>query len=334
MKFKETRIRPNELDDKYNKLLSREIRHFFLESGSSKLKRGIAKHVRCPACDADDYDLSFEKDGFLLQLCKCCGLVFVNPRPDERTLIDFFAKSEAINLYSEMVERTKTDRYELIFHPLSHFIKNRFGTTGGRLLEVGCGVGLLLETLAKENRGWILKGVEPSEKAVAICKNKGFDVFHGSIEEHENNNSYDLIIFWAVFDHFFDPLMIVKKANEFLTNGGSILIGNMNIDGFDSEILGIDNTAFTPPERQNFFGVNSMTVMLQRAGFTEVQINTTGKLDVDIVRNYWKSGGTNGRNEFLEKIIFGPELVRNNFQSFLIENNLAGHMTVTAVKSG
>ena len=332
MKVTETSIRPDKLHDEFNELLAEEIRDFFLDKETLQLKKGVAKWVNCPACDNHDFKPYVEKDGFKLQACNSCGLVFVNPRPDERSLISFFSQSKAMNLYSEMVEETKSERYDLIFRPLAEFINNNYGKRGGHLLEVGCGSGLFLEVMAKENANWILKGVEPSERAVEICKSKDIDVFHGSLEELNENNKYDLIVFWAVFDHFFDPLMIVKKVYKLLKSGGTLLIGNMNIDGFDSTILGPDNFAFTPPERQNFFGEKSMKVMLERAGFKDIEIKTTGKLDVDIVRNYWMSGGKNGRNKFLEKIVLGDADVRNAFQSFLTDNNLSGHMTITAVK--
>jgi len=231
-----------------------------------------------------------------------------------------------------MVESTKVERYDLIFNPLADFIINKYGDDGGSLLEVGCGSGLFLETMATKADSWSLKGVEPSQGAVDICNKKNIDVFHGGLESLNDSDAYDVIVFWAVFDHFFDPFTIVEKTHKLLKKGGSIVIGNLNIEGFESSILGKDNAALTPPERQNFFGIESMSKMLTRAGFKDVEIKTTGKLDVDIVKNYWSTDGSNERSEFLEKIIFGSEELKNAFQSFLMDNNLSGHMTVTAIK--
>jgi SAM-dependent methyltransferase len=256
--------------------------------------------------------------------------VFMNPRPNENAMLKFFSKSKAIDVYSEMVEKTKEARKELIFNPLADFIVQNF--RGGKMLEVGCGSGLLLDTLAKQNNGWSLKGVETSGRAVEICTSKGLDVFHGGLEEFDGTDMYDLIVFWAVFDHFFDPYKIVKKAHALLKRGGSILIGSMNIEGFDSMVLGKDNEAFTPPERQNFFGEKSMSVMLRRSGFKDVRVKTTGKLDLDIVRNYWIAGGQNGRTTFLERLVCSSDITSVSFQEFLINNNLSGHMTVIATK--
>jgi SAM-dependent methyltransferase len=331
MKIKEASIRPKILHDNYAELLSTEIRSFFIENGVAELKKDIAVWVNCPACDADDSRHYLSKEGLQLHKCEQCSLIFMNPRPTESAMVEFFSKSKAIAVYSDMVNMTKEARAELIFNPLADFIFQNFEGEGS-LLEVGCGSGLLLDALSKKNNGWSLMGVEPSGRAVEICLSKGLDVFHGGLEEFDKFATYDLIVFWAVFDHFFDPYKILNKAHTLLKSGGSILIGSMNIEGFDSMVLCEDNEAFTPPERQNFFGEKSMRLMLQRSGFKNVQVKTTGKLDLDIVRNYWNAGGQNGRSRFLERLAFGPASTGAAFQEFLIKNNLSGHMTVIATK--
>jgi SAM-dependent methyltransferase len=332
MTSQENDIRPKSMDEEYEELLLEEIKSFFFDDNTGQLQTGMLTKIRCPACDHDNYKLFLNKTGFQLQSCFNCDLVFVNPRPTEAVQIDFFSQSKAMDLYSEMVEKTKVERAKLIFTPLADKIFSEFGTEGGNLLEVGCGSGLLLEALQMRNTAWRLKGVEPNERAVEICREKDFDVFHASLEEVKDDNKYDLVVFWAVFDHFFDPFSIIEKSFKLLKPGGSIVIGNMNIDGFDSVITGVDNSAFCPPERMNFFGIKSMSAMLERGGFIDVLVDTSGQLDVDIVKNYWESGNNNGRTEFLEKIVFGSEAVKGAFQSFLMENNLSGHMTVTAKK--
>jgi len=332
MDSKEKNIRTVSIHTKYEKLLSDEIENYFFDKKTGKVKVDMLTKVNCPACEHDNSKLFVEKIGFKLQSCSNCNLLFVNPRPTESAQIDFFSQSKAFSVYSEMVEETKAERSKLIFTPLVDKILSEFGADGGNLLEVGCGSGLLFEALELHNNDWQFKGVELNERAVEICRSKGFDVFHGSLEELKDDFKYDLVVFWAVFDHFFDPFSIIKKSFNLLKPGGSIVIGNINIDGFESVITGVDNIAFALPERMNFFGIKSMTVMLERADFINISVKTSGKLDVDIVKNYWESGNSNGRNQFLEKIVFGSDNLKSSFQSFLMENNLSGHMTVTAKK--
>ena len=328
--FSEESIRPLEISNRCVQLMKKEIFSFFIDPISKKMKENIADYTNCLACGNTETDYYLDINGFKLERCSQCGFIFVNPRPKESTLINFFKRSESINLYSELVESTKKTRMINIFHPVAESINNLF-PQGGELLEVGCGSGLFLESIQKCQK-WELTGIEPSLKAVEICRKKGLRVINSVLEDYSITNHYDLVVFWAVLDHFFNPFDIVSKVYTLLKPGGSIFIGNINIYGFDSIILNADNHAFNPPERLNFFGIESMKKMLERAGFKNILTETTGKLDVDIVHNYWKNGGLYNCNDFLEKIIFGSDEQRARFQKYLMENNLSGHMTTTAKK--
>jgi 2-polyprenyl-3-methyl-5-hydroxy-6-metoxy-1,4-benzoquinol methylase len=334
MKINQLNIRPKDLHDEYSLLLAKEIKEFFLDPNNNGLKQDAEVWLNnCPACDSANFKYFLSKSGLQLFTCEQCTLIFMNPRPNENSMSEFFSHSAALNMYSEMVEKTNAARIQLIFNPLADFILQEFGEGVGRkIIEIGSGSGLLLDAITKKNTGWVLKGVEPSERAVEICKNKGLDVFHGSLQEFADSEEYDLVVFWAVFDHFFDPYSIIKKAQALLKSGGSVLIGSMNVEGFDSITLGEDNEAFTLPERQNFFGATSMSVMLKRAGFNNVTVTTTGKLDVEIIKKYWLGGGKNGRTQFLENLLLSSNNSGSAFQEFLMKNNLSVHMTVVAKK--
>jgi len=329
MIIKEQTIRPKDTDAEYEILLGKEIKDFFIDD-DGKLKDSIAEYVNCPSCNHDEPQKYLIKNGFTLCICDNCQMQYINPRPSEHIQTDFFSRSKALDLYSEMVEDTKKDRETLIFQPLAKRIFADYGTTPGKLLEVGCRSGLLLDVLKCMNDDWDYYGVEPSNKAVEICRGKGLNVFHGTLESMPSDKKFDLIVYWAVLDHFFDPFQIIKKTFDLLDVGGSVLIGNINIDGFDSVIMDKENTAYTLPERMNFFGVKSIACILERAGFCDIDISTTGRLDVDIVRNYWSEGGENGKCDFLESIVFGPTELAEAFQGFLTENNMSGHMTISA----
>lgn len=333
MSIKKNEIRPKEIDQAYDEILKEEIDQYFIDSKSCQLKEEIANYINCPACSADpQYSNQFKKNGFNLVRCDRCEMVYLTPRPKSKALANFFENSQALSLYSEMVEGSKLARTSHIFTPLVDSLANILQSPG-RGLEVGCGSGLLLELMKSSYPQWRFYGLEPNIRAVEICKSKNLEVFNGVLETFEAPEKYDLVIMWAVLDHFYSPIDALTKAYDLLAEGGHIVIGNMNIEGFDSMIFGDNNPTFDPPERMNFFGKRSIKVLLERCGFSSVVINTTGKLDVDIVRDYWQSGGKQGANPFLEKIIMSEDIgVRTEFQSFLQKSNLSGHMTVSAKK--
>lgn len=334
MSIKKNDIRPDEIDQLYDELLKKEIAQSFIDEKTGALKAAVANHINCPACSVKPTPSGqFQKNGFNLVRCGNCEMVYLTPRPTRLSLANFFEGSQALGLYSEMVESSKVARTGHIFSPLVDSLSSILANPG-KGLEIGCGSGLLLEVIKAKYSKWEFFGLEPNKRAVEICRSKTLDVFHGVLETFETEEKYDLIIMWAVLDHFYSPIDVLTKACSLLTSGGYIVIGNMNIEGFDSMVFGDENPTFDPPERMNFFGKKSIKLLLERCGFFDVVIQTTGKLDVEIVRDYWGSGGRQGRNPFLEKIIMSDDLeVGSEFQSFLQKFNLSGHMTVTAKKN-
>lgn len=327
----EKAIRPAQSQCIVEKEFSREIKKHFLDRKTGKLKREIGVKVdACPACQRSSFKKYLKKNGFDLLKCLNCGMLFVNPRPNERSVADFFSKSIGLEKYSQTVEDTKKARKLLVFNDLARKIDALF-PSGGKFLEVGSGAGLLMEEMLSLHNRWIVKGIEPNAQTVNMCRRKKLDVFLGTIENYPGND-FDVVVYWAVWDHFFDPFKIAKKTYDVMKRGARLIIGSINIDGFDSSILGKDNPAFALPERMNFFNPRSFELLLRSVGFKNIFIETTGKLDVDLVRDYWLSGGTNNRHDFLDKIILGPLQVGADFQKFLMKHQLSGHMTVMAEK--
>lgn len=67
---------------------------------------------------------------------------------------------------------------------------------GSRVLDLGCGDGVLLEYL-KKTKNVIPYGVEISDEGIEKCIDKGVPVFQGDIDEglvDYNNNSFDYVI--------------------------------------------------------------------------------------------------------------------------------------------
>ena len=328
------KVRPQNINDDYDKILLKEIKkYFFLKKNNKKLNSKLLEIVRCPSCNSKKSKNYSIINYFKLVECDKCSLIYVNPRPTQEVQIDFFAKSKAMNIYSNMVENTNLYRQELIFRPLVDFIYENFGKKSNNLLEIGCGPGLFLDAMKISKLNYKLSGLDINSEAVKICISKGHNVECSSIENYNENKKYDIIVFWAVLDHFSDPYSIIKKCYNLLNKNGAIVIGNLNIEGFESIMLGKNNKGiFSVPERQNFFGIKSMKYLLNRSGFKNIITKTTGKLDVDYVKDYWENNPKINKDVFLKKLLDSDEKIRGNFQQFLINNNLSSHMTTIAKK--
>ena len=332
MKNKSLLIRPIKFEDTYKKALNLEVKKKFFNDNGKSIKKSIFEKVDCPVCKSKNYNLYNIINYFKLVKCNECELIYVNPRPKEDSINNFLKNSKSFEIYSREVEATSSFRQNLIFKPLAKFVQNKFGDKKKELLEIGCGPGLFLQALKKNKSKYSLNGIDVNNEAVKICKKKKLNVFNDAIEDFKFYKKFDIIIFWAVLDHFNNPLSVIKKCYKILNPNGAILIGNLNMDGFESVILGKDNPGiFTVPARLNFFNIKSIETILKKSNFKNITTSTTGKLDVDIVSNFWKVSNLN-KNIFLEKIMMSNNKTKQNFQDFLIENNFSSHMTTIAYK--
>lgn len=325
-------LRPENKWAKYSKKLSKEIKNFFFLKKYKKINSKIFHKIKCPVCKEKKFKKYSTINFLKLVECSKCSLIYLNPRPTQKAQLEFFLKSKALDMYSTLVNESKNFRTKNIFVPLVKFLKKNLIKSKSTILEVGCGSGLLLDVLRKSSKDYKLCGIDINSKAVNISKKKDHNVIKGSFENYNFDQKFDLIIFWAVFDHFSDPDLIIKKCKKILKKKGAIIIGNLNIEGFESTILGKNNfNVFSVPERQNFFGIKSIKYLLNKNNFKNIAIETTGKLDVDLVKNYWDNNPNIHKDKFLYEII-SNQSTRKNFQEFLIKNNLSSHMTIIAKK--
>ena len=99
---------------------------------------------------------------------------------------------------------------------------------GGKLLELGCGEGLLLREFAKREYEMIT-GVEASESYLREAEQAVKGHAHAALscsllEEFETDSKYDTIIASGILEHVEEPVSILKRAANWLNGNGSIII--------------------------------------------------------------------------------------------------------------
>lgn len=273
----------------------------------------------------------FSKVGkFELYQCVETGFVYANPRLTTDGVNALFDSS--LKSYFQVVEDTYEERYELSYEPLANELKELF-PAGCNLLEVGCGSGALLSVL-RDVGGFEVKGVELSPAAVEFHEKRKLDVTIGAVESLTGSDKFDAIVLWSVADHFADPAESFAACFRLLRKGGQIFIANVNTDGFDISTIGTESEIYAPPGRVNFYNTKALVRQLEQTGFQIVSQRTPGKLDTTVVREYWKSGGKNGRNSWLEQILLRSSdgKMAKKLQAFITENGLSGFQTVLASK--
>lgn len=85
---------------------------------------------------------------------------------------------------------------------------------GSRVLDLGCGEGLLLKALQRERRARV-QGIELSDTAVQSCVEKGLFVYHGDLDEglaDFNDQSVDYVILTSTIQVLHRPDYLIKEA--------------------------------------------------------------------------------------------------------------------------
>jgi SAM-dependent methyltransferase len=99
----------------------------------------------------------------------------------------------------------------------------RYRPPPGRLLDIGCGPGLLLEEAAA--LGWKASGVEPSIWAVEEGHRRGLEIQRGTSDNVDlESGSFDVIVANDVIEHVPDPPGFGRRLFELLKPGGVVYL--------------------------------------------------------------------------------------------------------------
>lgn len=201
--------------------------------------------------------------------CKNCGLVYLNSRPDQQTLLKLYAdyhqrEGKDEDVWARLMEKN--------FKEVSLLLHKIFPEKG-KILDVGCGYGHFIEIM--QDCGWFAQGVDPSSGTLYHAKRKGLNVIETSVDDSSfPDNFFDVVTAFYVLEHLPDPLSTAKKIFEMLKPGGVIVIRvphTTPIVRFLS-VFTIDNNLYDAPYHLYDFSPMTITVLLKKAGFSLIQV--------------------------------------------------------------
>jgi 2-polyprenyl-3-methyl-5-hydroxy-6-metoxy-1,4-benzoquinol methylase len=191
----------------------------------------------CVACDSLDFiPLPTLQPAVLLIQCKRCGMSFTHPR---RNL------AELEKHYSETYYGPGNVKFLHIFENLVGWITSRRArkihemvAPHSRILEIGCGRGLLLKHLAQ--LGHECYGTERSELAAQRArKADGLRIYTTPLEQIGlEPSSFDLVILWHVLEHLEEPEQHLSLLNRLLRPAGLVLLEVPNYASLQSQFFG------------------------------------------------------------------------------------------------
>jgi 2-polyprenyl-3-methyl-5-hydroxy-6-metoxy-1,4-benzoquinol methylase len=190
-------------------------------------------------------DYSVSKEIFDLYHNEELDMLITSPQPS----LDILGK------YYESVDYiSHTDSKRSLFEKMYHFVKgialknklnliNSQQPNKGSILDIGAGTGEFLSVARQD--GWKTIGVEPSDKAKAIAKNKGVSFVEQTSELE--NHSFDVISMWHVLEHVPDLNQQIKELKRLLKPNGTLIIAVPNFKSFDAKHYGKFWAAYDVP---------------------------------------------------------------------------------------
>ena len=186
-----------------------------------------------------------------------------------------------------------------------------------------------------------LYGAKLQKKQILEIENKVFD-YPWSRNQLENdiickvnveNISADFATSFEVFEHVYSPENFLKSVRKILKPRGIFLFTTLTIDGFDLQVLWSKSKIICPPLHINFFSKRGFGCLLEKCGFSLIEISTPGRLDVDIVLNASKENKNLKLPRFFRHLLdVADDDARGAFQTFLRDNLLSSHVMVIAQK--
>lgn len=146
---------------------------------------------------------------------------------------------------------------------------------GGKVLDIGCGFGLLLDLL--KEAGWETHGVDVSERAIELVKRKGHHGISGELRAgHFGSGYFDAVIMSHSIEHLREPREYLALAHEMLKPGGQLVVLAPNARSLGLKLFG---RAWAPIETPRHLFVPSpkaLIRMLRAAGFRAESLKYTG----------------------------------------------------------
>jgi 2-polyprenyl-6-hydroxyphenyl methylase/3-demethylubiquinone-9 3-methyltransferase len=179
-----------------------------------------------------------------------------------------------------------------------NFIEERSSVEGKKVLDVGCGGGILAEAL--NELGANVTGIDASENTIGVAKSHsssiGSDVIYiqNTIEEFISshpNEKFDVITCLEMLEHVPSPNEIIKSCSNLLKEDGNIFFStiNRNPRSYLFAVIGAEYILNLLPkgthDYEKFIKPSELAKWIREAGLNSKE--TIGLSYNPITGNYW-----------------------------------------------
>ena len=222
---------------------------------------------RCPVCSSEGRSDWLNAAGFRLVQCASCKHKYSTEVLSSECLSQTYYAESVENLEAR-IHSEKRARFSEYLEMLS-----KLGCRGGRVLDVGCNAGELLELFAQS--GWQVAGVEISAGPAAFARSRlKTNIWQGAVEEVlPDTERFDLVTLTHVLEHLLNPISVLQRLRHALADGVLLL----EVPNAHDRLLKAWGGAYRPlcpGDHVSFFSESSLTALLDAVGFDVIEMRS------------------------------------------------------------
>lgn len=220
-----------------------------------------------------DYEMRTCANEWVFVQCAGCGHVWLNPRPAVAELGTIYPRDYYAYDYEARVHPIARRGKAALDALKLGAILRRIGRTPATFLDIGCGSGRYLRTMAARGlRREDIHGLELDPAVVDRLAAEGFSVACARVEDATlAPRSLDLVTMFHVLEHVDAPDRVVARVAEWLAPGGVFAIETPNLDALDQRLFAERHWGgYHIPRHWHLFTPETLARLLRGAGLTPI----------------------------------------------------------------
>ena len=228
----------------------------------------------CPCVTSDQHIVDAEVDN---RICRTCGMIFnaAGARGGEGGfyLDEYDFAAESAESEAMFFDRGAPSS---MYQAVVDFLAPACPAAVGKVLDIGCGKGLLLRRFLARYPGYAAFAIEPSRNAVAFFRRNmpELTVFEGGYQDAPflgAGGGFDVIFANGVLEHLPDPVDFLGRCRAALVPGGLLYIGVPNFENNPGDLLTYDHLSrFTPEIISGLFARVGLAIVRSDLSATRV----------------------------------------------------------------
>ena len=218
------------------------------------------KMKQCPICNGSgDEERLVGKYGLLK--CRVCSFVYANVTDEEIEQVNFNFGDLVKSHYREVQSSIDVLWFDRISRSFTR------GKEGLKVLDIGCGNGVLLRQFQK--RGCVCFGSDPSPWVLEYAEQYGYKLIPRIEEAGIAPNLFDIITATSTLEHVARPLEHLKHIMAAVKHGGVVYLTVPNYGSLPIRLHLVQGRLVNPPGHCNYFTAKTLRNLFMQKGLKE-----------------------------------------------------------------